>query len=451
MRGRSGVLVAPLDGRDQPPHDDQLTGEDRRQGSREGSCNEPCRPSVAARTACHLGCGSPVIRRRLAGCAVAVTVLSAISVIGAGRVLAAYPGPVGLIVFSSVDSHGTTHIWTIEPTTRKRRKLTTKGGENPCWSPFGTRIAFDRGGDLWVMSATGAHQHDITKTRNVTERDPSWSPDGRRLAYTRDLGGAVDIAVANADGSNRRTITSNKASDYSPAWSTTNRIAFVSDRSGRPQIWVMHANGTSEHNVSREASDDLAPAWSPDGTRIAYAGPLNPPHSVGGDLWTMKADGSGKTAIVHQKTYSDAKYPSWSPDGKTLEFSANNGLGALRLWTYSLRTGRQTQLTHETSQPYDSSGDWQPARTAQLALGRSSGRPGVTTKVTGAHFANREPVTLLLLRGTRRTVLATVHTGARGRFSTSVIIPRNASPGAAHVVATGSLSALRVRAAFTIT
>jgi TolB protein len=354
-------------------------------------------------------------------------------------------------VFTSVDSHGVTQIWTLDPTTRKRQKLTTKGGKNPCWSPYGTRIAFDRGGDLWVMSAKGAHQRNITKTRNIAEQDPSWSPDGRRLAYTRDAGGSVDIAVANADGSNRRVITSNKASDNSPAWSTKNRIAFVSNRSGRPQIWVMNPNGTNEHNVSREASDDLSPAWSPDGTRIAYAGPLIPHHSVGGDLWTMKADGSAKRAIVHQETYSDGKYPSWSPDGKTLEFSANNGLGALRLWTYSLDTGRQTQLTHETSQPYDTSGDWQPARTARVALGRSSGRPGVATKVTGSHFANRESVTLVFLRGTRRTVLATVRAGTTGRFSTSVIIPRNAAAGAAHVVAIGKVSALTARAPFTVT
>jgi dipeptidyl aminopeptidase/acylaminoacyl peptidase len=391
------------------------------------------------------------VSRRLLSGFVAVAALCATSGLGSGQALAAYPGPVGLIVFTSVDSHGTTQIWTIDPTTRQRRKLTTKGGENPCWSPYGTTIAFDRGGDLWLMSATGSNQRDITKTRNVGERDPSWSPDGRRLAYTRDLGGAVDIAVANVDGSHRRIITSNKASDYSPAWSTTNRIAFVSDRSGRPQIWVMNANGTNQHNVSREASDDLSPAWSPDGTRIAYAGPLDAPHSVGGDLWTMKADGSAKTAVVHQQTYSDGSYPAWSPDGKRLEFSANNGLGALRLWTFSLRTGQQTQLTNEKAQPYDRSGDWQPARTAQLVLGRTSGRPGVTTKVTGARFANRETVTLLFVRGPRRTVLTRVHTGVRGRFSTSVTIPRSAAAGAAHVVAIGKTSALTGRAAFTVT
>lgn len=391
------------------------------------------------------------MRRLLAVAVAAVGAFGATSAVGGTTALAAYPGQVGLIVFSSVDSQGTTQIWTINPSTGTRRQLTTKGGSDPAWSPYGTQIAFDRRGDLWLMSATGAHQRDITNTRNTAEEDPTWSPDGRRLAYTRSRSGAVDIAVANADGSNRTVITSNPAGDYSPAWSTTNKIAFVSDRSGRRQIWVMNPDGTKQHNVSNEASDDLEPAWSPDGTQIAYSGPLDSPHSVGGDLWTMNADGSGKTPVVHQQTYSDGAYPSWSPDGSALEFSANNGLGALRLWTYSFASGQQTQLTDEASQPYDRSGDWQPVHTARLTLGRSSGKPGVSVPVTGSHFAKGEDVKLSFVHGARRTVLATVHVGKLGRFSTNVTIPRKTAAGAARIVATGEVSALTAAAAFTVT
>lgn len=392
-----------------------------------------------------------MIRRLSALGAAAAALLASMSVLGGSPALAAYPGQVGLVVFTSVDSHGVTQIWTINPATGTRRQLTTTGGQNPCWSPFGTQIAFDRGGDLWVMTATGTQQRDITNTSKVVEQDPSWSPNGRRIVYTRDLSGAVDIAVANTDGSNRKVITSNRASDYSPAWSTTNKIAFVSDRSGIPQIWVMNQDGANQHNVSRQSSDDVAPAWSPDGMHIAYAGPLDPPHSVGGDLWTMNADGSAKTPVIHQQTYSDGADPSWSADGTMLEFSANNGLGAQRLWTYSFTTGTQTQLTNEATQPYDRSGDWQPVHTAQLTLSRNSGKPGVTLHLTGSHFAKDENVTLSFVRGARSTPLTTVRTGHKGALSTSVTIPHQVASGAARIVATGTVSNLTAHAPFTVT
>jgi Tol biopolymer transport system component len=382
---------------------------------------------------------------------VAVTVL-ATSALAESPASAAYPGHAGLIAFSSV-VNGTAQIFTINPVTGARKRLTANGGQNPCWSPYGTQIAFDRNGDLWVMNANGTHQHDITKTANVVEEDPTWSPDGRRLAYMRSAAGPWRIAVLNADGSNRKVLTTDSGTDSEPAWSTTNKIAFVSDRTGRRQIWVMNADGSNQHNVSKDASDDVDPAWSPDGTQIAYSGPMHPKDSVGGDLWTMSANGSSKTAVVHQPTgYSDGSYPAWSPDGRTLEFSANNGLGALRLWAYSFGSGQQTQLTNEKSQPYDRSGDWQPVHApAQFSLSRSSGAPGVTVTVTGEHFAKRERVALTLVRGTRHRSLVTVKAGMRGRFSTTVTIPRRITAGSWRIVGRGMVSALVARAPFTVT
>jgi hypothetical protein len=55
---------------------------------------------------------------------------------------------------------------------------------NPAWSPDGTKIAFMRDGDIWVMNADGSGLVQLT-TDPVYEDDPAWSPDGTKIAFMR--------------------------------------------------------------------------------------------------------------------------------------------------------------------------------------------------------------------------------------------------------------------------
>lgn len=68
---------------------------------------------------------------------------------------------------------------------------------NGRWSPDGTTIAFlsQRAGwnDLWLMSADGSHQRQLTNLGDIGEF--AWSPDGSRLACTVNKGGAFHLAL----------------------------------------------------------------------------------------------------------------------------------------------------------------------------------------------------------------------------------------------------------------
>jgi Tol biopolymer transport system component len=109
------------------------------------------------------------------------------------------------------------------------RKLVTRRGAAPDWSPDGTTIAY------WASACTGLRNQD-GRTRLVTPngRDvtpnarpgrcggigpryahPAWSPDGSRLAVTSWNG----LYVMNADGSHVRAIIGTDGfGDARPTW-----------------------------------------------------------------------------------------------------------------------------------------------------------------------------------------------------------------------------------------
>ena len=69
------------------------------------------------------------------------------------------------------------------------------------FSPDGRRIAFERGGRLFVARADGTRVRRISTTFAGQAKQPAWSPDGRRLAFTGDRGaGLTSVYTVGLDG-----------------------------------------------------------------------------------------------------------------------------------------------------------------------------------------------------------------------------------------------------------
>jgi Tol biopolymer transport system component len=91
------------------------------------------------------------------------------------------------------------------------------GAANVVWSPDGTRLAFDQGGDIYLMSLTGHLTHLVR--REDFETAPSWSPDGTSIAFQALEPGNSDwpyLAIAPTDGAKRKALW---ARGYKPVWS----------------------------------------------------------------------------------------------------------------------------------------------------------------------------------------------------------------------------------------
>lgn len=149
-------------------------------------------------------------------------------------------------------------------------------------SPDGKSIAFDLLGDIYVVPASGGEARVIAGGL-PWEMQPRFSPDGAKISFTSDRGGGDNIWIMNADGSDKRALTSEKFRLLNNAdWSPDGRYLaarkhFTTERSlGTGEIWLYHVGGGSGvalvEKPSPQHQKELGePAFSPDGRYIYYS------------------------------------------------------------------------------------------------------------------------------------------------------------------------------------
>jgi hypothetical protein len=194
--------------------------------------------------------------------------------------------------------------YTMNPDGSDVKRLTTFGFcYDAHFSPDGKQIVFshqEREGvlpDVWIMTADGSGQTNLTKTQDNIESYPVISPDGQKIAYLFGWPGGFEIYTMNLDGTDRKPITSRNL-DLMPSWSSDNQtIAFASARGGSFNIWVVNRDGTGLRQVTQFGRERAAisPVFSPDGKQIAFS---TIAQDTGFEIWTVNLDGSNAHKVV---------------------------------------------------------------------------------------------------------------------------------------------------------
>jgi Tol biopolymer transport system component/DNA-binding winged helix-turn-helix (wHTH) protein len=221
----------------------------------------------------------------------------------------------------------------------------------PSFSPDGSQIVFDRGGEIYVKQIDGQGFLQLTNN-SANDTSPAWSPDGRYIAFMRYAPEGNGLYLAPAIGGPERKLAS-AFPDLEfwrrPAWSPDGKRLALVDRNAEQEplsLYLVSVETGERRRLTYPPNalvDHHSPAFSPDGKTIAFTQRVRRTDSVllnlaveqsvyliaatGGDPSRLHLELSGGEIL---KT---ATYPTWTPDGKELIFSSRQ-VGHLpsKLW-----------------------------------------------------------------------------------------------------------------------
>jgi TolB protein len=115
------------------------------------------------------------------------------------------------------------YMMDLEGANVRRVSLAGNWNDEASFSPDGGRVAFAcrNEGDfqICVMELGTGRTLQISEGPGAHE-NPTWSPDGTKVAWEVTRGSSTQVAVANADGSSMRIVTS-AGNNFSPSWIKT--------------------------------------------------------------------------------------------------------------------------------------------------------------------------------------------------------------------------------------
>lgn len=188
----------------------------------------------------------------------------------------------------------------------------------------GTRIAFKAGkgssGEICVADFDGFNRQTVTSDGAIVAA-PEWIPNRLALVYTSYKSGNPDIYSHDLTGGSRKAIARYPGSNLSPAPSPDgSKVAMILSKGGNVDLYVANADGSGLRQLTKTKEDDSSPCWSPDGQWICFATKINERRS----LCKIPAVG-GPVQRISTSGVSNPSEPDWSPDGKLIVFTSQMG------------------------------------------------------------------------------------------------------------------------------
>jgi Tol biopolymer transport system component len=200
--------------------------------------------------------------------------------------------------------------------------------------------------DIFTANPDGSDLKQLTTSPGY-DAETTITLDGKKLVFTSMRDGDLDIYSMDADGKNVRRLTNELGYDGGPFWSydgkqivyrahhpktdqqKTDYIDLLKQNLIRPttlEIWVMNADGSNKRQVTSNSKANFGPYFFPDGRRIIFASNMDDPRGRNFDLYKINADGTGLERITFNETFDG--FPMFSPDGKKLVFASNRNAKA---------------------------------------------------------------------------------------------------------------------------
>jgi Tol biopolymer transport system component len=205
-------------------------------------------------------------------------------------------------------------------------------------SPDGKTILFELVGDLYTVPFTGGEARKLT-TGMAFNSQPRYSPDGKKITFISDRGGAENVWIADADGSNAKQLSQDDQSEFaSPVWTPDGNYVIASRFTqfpiGASELWMYHIKGGAGVQVTKSHSkpdtsprlwiNALGASLSKDGRFLYYAS-RQTPEGFYNVIFPLSQITRRNLITGDEDTVSDspgsAMRPEISPEGNLLVFA----------------------------------------------------------------------------------------------------------------------------------
>ena len=165
------------------------------------------------------------------------------------------------------------------------------------------RETFVPGADVWLRDRAAPDVPERNITARVTGglwdvRDIEGSYDGTKIVYRA-----------------HHPQSAEELADYRAL------LADALVRPTRMELWIMNADGSEKRQLTSNGAANFAPYFTPDGRRVVFASNMNDPRGRNFDLYLIDVDGSNLRQITFHPDF-DA-FPMFSSDGSTLVWASN--------------------------------------------------------------------------------------------------------------------------------
>lgn len=201
--------------------------------------------------------------------------------------------------------------------------------------------------DIFVTDLAGNPIQQMT-TFDGYDAEATVSPRGDRIVFTSMRSGDLELYTCAMDGSDVKQITDELGYDggafFSPngeqlIWrasrpKTSNDIehyqSLLKEGLVEPtamELFVANADGSEARQLTNLGGANWAPYFHPDGDRVLFSSN----HHSGGfpfNIFMIGVDGTGLEQITFDESFDS--FPMFSPDGERLAFSSNRNNGRTR-------------------------------------------------------------------------------------------------------------------------
>jgi Tol biopolymer transport system component len=197
--------------------------------------------------------------------------------------------------------------------------------------------------DLYSTERDGSDLRQLTDNPGY-DAEATISTDGRQVVFTSLRDGDVNLFVMDIDGSNVRQLTDEVGYDGGAFFSADGtRIVYRAQhpttpediaayrelleqglvRPDRIELFVMNADGSDRRQVTSNGAANFAPFFHPDGQRIIFSSNVHDPQGRSFNLYLLDL-ATGEIERVTHGTGFDS-FPMFSPDGQRLVFASDRG------------------------------------------------------------------------------------------------------------------------------